>query len=96
MNKKRRRSAGVAEAIERLAALFPYGALEAATMPAVFINHVCDEIEALRKGETSPERCESGCAGVPVTHHDADGIPLCQACWDELPRRDRSQEGGPR
>ncbi len=81
---KRKRKGSVAEAIERLAALFPYGALEAATMPVVFINHVCDEIEALRNGEDPPERCESGCAGVPVTHHDSEGVPLCEACWKEL------------
>lgn len=42
-------------AIARLAALFPYGALEADTMPAVFLGHVADEIERLRAKVSAAE-----------------------------------------
>jgi len=35
-------------ALTRLAELFEYGALEADTMPAIFIDHVVDEIKRLR------------------------------------------------
>ena len=32
-----------------------------------------------------PETCESGLKDCgPVEYHDADGVPLCKACWDEL------------
>ena len=35
------------------------------------------------------ERCESDAADCgPVAHHDVDGIPLCQRCYDELPALD--------
>lgn len=29
------------------------------------------------------ERCESGCE-ASVTHHDDEGIPLCDECWEDL------------
>ena len=29
------------------------------------------------------EKCESGCA-MPVAGHDSDGVPLCQACIEDL------------
>lgn len=29
------------------------------------------------------ETCESGCA-EPVVGHDSEGVPLCQACLDDL------------
>lgn len=35
------------------------------------------------------ERCVSGC-DYPVTHHDADGVPLCTACWHNLSDAERA------
>lgn len=35
--------------------------------------------------QAKPEVCESGdpeCG--PVEHHDSEGVPLCQACWEGL------------
>ncbi len=29
------------------------------------------------------EKCEGGCA-LPVAGHDSEGVPLCQACIDDL------------
>lgn len=37
------------KAIDRLAALFEWGALSAATNPPVFLNQIVDEIERLRQ-----------------------------------------------
>lgn len=37
--------------------------------------------------ESEAERCESGCK-EPVAGHDSEGIPLCQACLDDLARED--------
>ena len=28
------------------------------------------------------EKCEN-CGKRPITHHDADGVPFCQRCWDD-------------
>lgn len=46
MAEKRRQK--IAQALERLAALYEWGALVAATDPAGLIEDVCDEIERLR------------------------------------------------
>ena len=45
-------------------------------------------IAALRHAD-GHERCESGCA-EPVTAHDADGVPLCEACATDL----AAEQGG--
>lgn len=35
--------------------------------------------------DDKPETCESGLKDCgPVEYHDADGVPLCKACWDSL------------
>jgi hypothetical protein len=38
-------------ALKRLAALYPYGALMLEMMPAELLEAVCDEVEARRRGE---------------------------------------------
>lgn len=46
---KRQPNKALNEALDRLAALFPNGALLLATTPADLINAACDEIESARR-----------------------------------------------
>lgn len=46
---KRKQNTALSNAIDRLADLFPYGQLLAATDPAQFLRTVADEVERLRK-----------------------------------------------
>ena len=44
-------------------------------------------------GGGQEETCESGqpeCG--PVTHHDSEGVPLCEVCWNGL-LDDTAREG---
>lgn len=43
-------------AIDRLAALFEFGALQADTDPAAFLQRVADEIETLRRASPGGDR----------------------------------------
>mgnify|MGYP001558461262 CR=1 FL=1 len=64
-------------AIARLASLFPYGALEADTMPAVFLGHVADEIERLR-AKVAP----ADCPRCEKDHADCMALPTGRTCGD--------------
>lgn len=46
------------------------------------LRMIRDAVEA-RPRALEDERCESGCHD-PVTRRDADGVPLCEACWQSL------------
>lgn len=41
----------------------------------------CQRAEPIEEDEPA-ERCEAGC-DEPVTAHDVEGVPLCQACYDQ-------------
>lgn len=51
----------VKAAISRLAALRPYGELEADTDPATFLDSIHDELLALRAVADRAEKCIVGC-----------------------------------
>jgi hypothetical protein len=79
----------VARALSETADAAPAPAVPAPgeTCKAIRDGEPCGETLALMcpmKGGHD-ERCESGC-DAPVTHHDSEGIPLCDGCYDDLAR----------